>query len=426
MRSSKARNFLIAASMAAIGMATGLANAAELKIWHHTYPPAEEFIKQKAAEYTKLHPDVTFQFQSDPHGDYEVKLLAAIAAGEAPDLINVLDYLYPKFVSKGILAEANLPAMGVKTNEELEALYSPGALKGLMIDNKIYGLPEELNTFALFMNKEHFAEVGIDVTDKANWPKSWDDLFAMAKKVQKKDDSGNFTRLGFNWVFGLDGFWYAMEYWPILNQYGCEVLDAAGKATINSPQCVAAFTDTWQRLVTDGIGGPDYATVNPVNALQDFSDGRQSMMMAGIWSPPLFGEDVKKNYVVAPIPQKDPANPKTLLYNYSMTVTQASKNQEEAWRFLRFLTSDGDGYLRQTGYVTGLKGWEQSDAAKATIGADIFADQLQYGTYFWRSLTWNEEGKAIKDAIEQMMQGTSVQEALDQAAKQIDFVRSQN
>src|SRR6478735_2460990 len=98
MRSFKARNFLIAASMATIGMATGLANAAELKIWHHTYPPAEEFIKQKAAEYTKLHPDVTFQFQSDPHGDYEVKLLAAIAAGEAPDLINVLDYLYPKFV----------------------------------------------------------------------------------------------------------------------------------------------------------------------------------------------------------------------------------------------------------------------------------------------------------------------------------------
>src|SRR5580700_23353 len=83
------------------------ANAAELTIWHHTYPPAEAFIKEKAAEYSRLHPDVTFKFQSDPHGDYEVKLLAAIAAGEAPDLINVLDYLYPKFISKGVLAEAN-------------------------------------------------------------------------------------------------------------------------------------------------------------------------------------------------------------------------------------------------------------------------------------------------------------------------------
>lgn len=412
-------------AVAAIFMPVSMAEAVELKLWHHTYPPAEEFIKKKAAEYSKLHPDVTFSFQSDPHGDYEVKLLAAIAAGEAPDLINVLDYLYPKFISKGMLAEANYEAMGVKTLDDMKALYAPGALDGLVENGKLYGLPEELNTFALFMNKQHFAEVGVDVTDKANWPKTWNDLFALAKKVEKKDANGNFERLGFNWVWGLDGFWYAMEYWPILNQYGCKVVDDSGKAVINSPECVQAFTDTWQRVIADGIGGPDHATVNPVNALQDFSDGRQSMMMAGIWSPPLFGDEVKKNYVVAPIPQKDPSNPHTLLYNYSMTVTAASKNQAEAWRFLRFLTEDGDGYLRQTGYVTGLKDWENTPAAKDTIGSAIFAEQLKNGSYYWRSLTWNEEGKAIKDAIEQFAQGTDVKAALDEAAKQIDFVRSQ-
>ena len=422
---------MIARSVAAFAVSAFLGSAVpvqavELTLWHHTYPPAEEFIKQKAAEYSQLHPDVTFKFQSDPHGDYEVKLLAAIAAGEAPDLINVLDYLYPKFVSKGVLAEADYEAMGVKTLDDMKALYAPGALVGLIENGKLYGLPEELNTFALFMNKKHFAEAGVDVADKANWPKTWDDLFALAKKVQKKDASGNFERLGFNWVWGLDGFWYAMEYWPILNQYGCKVIDENGKAAINSPECVKAFTDTWKRVVTDGIGGPDYATVNPVNALQDFSDGRQSMMMAGIWSPPLFGEDVRKNYVVAPIPEKDPAHPHTLLYNYSMTVTAASKNKAEAWRFLRFLTSDGDGYLRKTGYVTGLKDWQNSPAAKATIGADIFAEQLNYGSYYWRSLTWNEEGKAIKDAIEQFaQQGGDVKQALDAAAQQIDFIRSQ-
>ena len=402
-----------------------LANAAELTIWHHTYPPAEAFIKEKAAEYSRLHPDVTFKFQSDPHGDYEVKLLAAIAAGEAPDLINVLDYLYPKFISKGVLAEANYEAMGVKSLDDMKALYAPGALDGLIENGKLYGLPEELNTFALFMNKKHFAEVGIDVTDRANWPKTWGDLFALAERVQKEDSNGSFQRLGFNWVWGLDGFWYAMEYWPILNQYGCKVIDDSGKAAINSPECVEAFTETWKKLVTDGIGGPDYATVNPVNALQDFSDGRQSMMMAGIWSPPLFGEDVKKNYVVAPIPEKDTAHPHTLLYNYSMTVTAASKNQAEAWRFLRFLTSDGDGYIRKTGYVTGLKDWQNSQGAKDTQGTDIFAEQLSYGSYYWRSLTWNEEGKAIKDAIEQFAQGGDVKQALDGAAQQIDFIRSQ-
>lgn len=414
---------LLAASLTAFSATYAVAENITLKIWHHTYPPAEEFIKQKADEYSKLNPNVTFVMQSDPHGDYEVKLLAAIAAGEAPDLINVLDYLYPKFVSKSMLAEVDLPAMGVKTDEELKALYTPGALDGLTVDGKIYGLPEELNTFVLFLNKQHFQEAGLDATDQKNWPKTWDDLFTLAKKLQVKDSGGNFTRLGFNWVWGLDGFWYAMEYWPILNQYGCKVIGDDGKAAINSPECVQAFTDTWQRVVKDGIGGPDYATVNPVNALQDFSDGRQAMTMAGIWAPPLFGDDVRNNYVVAPIPQKDPAKPHTLLYNYSMTVTKASKNQAEAWKFLRFLTSDGDGYLLKTGYVTGLKDWEKTEAAKKTPGAEIFAEQQKFGAYYWRSLTWSEEGKAIKDAIEQFAQGTDVKEALDGAAKQIDFAR---
>jgi len=399
-------------------------SAAELTLWHHTYPPAEEFIKQKAAEYTKLHPDVTFKFESDPHGDYEVKLLAAIASGSPPDMINVLDYLYPKFVAKGLLAEISLPAMGVKTKEELEALYAPGALAGLTIGGKVYGLPEELNTFELFLNKKQFAEAGLDATDPAVAPKTWSDLFALAKKLQKKDASGKVEHLGFNWVWGLDGFWYAMEYWPILVQYGCQVIDDKNEVAINSPACVKAFTETWQNLVKDGIGGPDFATVNPVNALQDFSQGRQAMTIAGIWAPPLFEGDVKENYVVVPLPQLNPSDPHTLLYNYSMTVTKASKHPEEAWSFLRFLTSDADGYLRKTGYVTGLRGWADSPAAKETRGAAIFAKGQEYGSYMWRSLTWAEEGAAIKKAIETMAQGGDVKSALDDAATEIKSARA--
>ena len=99
-------NIGIFLSVALLSMLSiGSARAVELTIWHHTYPPAEEFIKIKAAEFTKQNPDVTFKFESDPHGDYEVKLFAAFAGGNAPDIINLLDYLYPKFVQKKLLAE---------------------------------------------------------------------------------------------------------------------------------------------------------------------------------------------------------------------------------------------------------------------------------------------------------------------------------
>ena len=401
------------------------AGAVELTIWHHTYPPAEEFIKQKAAEYTKQNPNVTFKFESDPHGDYEVKLFAAFAGGNAPDIINLLDYLYPKFVQKKLLAEISLPAFGVKTKEELEALYEPGALVGNTVDGKIYGVPEELNTFALFLNKKHFAEAGLDATDPKIWPKTWKDLFALAKKVERRDASGKLTRLGFNWVWGNDGFWYAMQYWPILVQYGGHPVDETGAVKINSPECVKAFTETWLSVIKDGIGGPNYASVNPVNALQDFGSGRQSMAMAGIWAPPLWDQEVRDNYVTVPLPQLDPAKPATLLYNYSMTVTSASKHPEEAWKFLRFLTSDGDGYLTHTGYITGLRGWNETPTARKVQGVDVFAQGMKWGSYYWKSVTWAQEGAAIKKAIESFAQGTDVKEALDGAAEEMKAARSQ-
>lgn len=398
--------------------------AVELAFWHHTYPPATDFIAKKAAEYSAKHPDVTITLHEDPHGDYEVKLLSAIAAGNPPDIVNVLDYLFPQFAAKGILAEADAGAFGAKSAAEIEARYMPAALSGLTIDGKLYGVPEEFNTLALFLNKAHFAEIGIDVTKPENWPKTWADVFALSAKLQKKDTSGKVVRVGFNWVWNLDPYWYAQQYWPILVQYGCDVIGPDGKAAINSPACVAAFTETWQKLITDGLGGPNLATVNPVNALQDFSEGRQSMAIACIWAPPLYSDEVKKDYVVAKLPQRDPAQPHTLLNSYALAVTAGSKHQKEAWEFLHFLTSDGDGYLSATGYVTGLQGWADTEVAKQTRGSAVFAEGQKYGSFVWRSPTWAQEGAAIKTAIEQFAQGVPVKDALDQAAAEIDQIRA--
>ena len=403
---------------AAILAMTGTSLSTELTFWHHTYPPARDFIEKKAAEFTKQHPDITINLHDDPHGDYEVKLLAAIAAGNPPDIVNVLDYLFPLYAGRNILAEVDNAAFGVDSVEALNALYQPQALSGLTINGKVYGVPEEFNTLALFINKAHFEEAGLDA--EADAPKTWDELFAIAEKLTAEDGS----RLGFNWVWNLDPYWYAQQYWPILQQYGCDVIGEDGKAAINSEACVAAFTDTWKVLIDKNIGGPSMATVNPVNALQDFSEGRQSMAIAGIWAPPLYSDEVKDQYVVAPLPQLEPENPATLLNSYALAVTAASKHQKEAFEFLNFLTSDSDGYLEATGYVTGRKGWAETEAAKNTRGAEIFSEGQKYGSFVWRSETWTQEGNAIKSAIEQFAQGVPVKEALDQAASAIDSVRN--
>ena len=400
-------------------------NPVSLTFWHHTYPPADEFIQTKIDEYAAENPNVSIELVTYPHGDYETKLLAAISAGDAPDIINLLDYLYPRYVGDGLLAAVDPAAFGGSTMDDVRALYVDKALEGLSADGTVYGVPEEFNTLCLFLNATHFDDIGLDANDPENWPETWEDLFAVAKELEQRDGD-TLTRIGFNWVWNLDPYWYAQQYWPILRQYGGNVLDEEGRAAIDSPESVAMFTEVWQRLITEGMGGPAVATVNPVNALQDFSDGRQSMMIAGIWAPPAFRDnaEVYDNYVVAPLPQKDPANPHTLLNSYSLTVSAASENASEAWRFINHLTSDAGGYIEAAGYVNGRKGWAETPEAEAARGAELFAEGQQHGSFVWRSETWTEEGTAIKQAIENFSQGgASVEDALGQAAEQINSIR---
>jgi multiple sugar transport system substrate-binding protein len=50
---------------------------------------------------------------------------------------------------------------------------------------------------------------------------------------------------------------------------------------------------------------------------------------------------------------------------------------------------------------------------------------MKWGSYYWKSVTWAQEGAAIKKAIESFAQGTDVKEALDTAAEEMKAARSQ-
>ena len=390
-----------------------------IRFWHHTSPPADNFILEKAAAYMSENPDIEIKFETEAHGDYEVKLLAAIAGGNEPDIMNLLDYLIPKYAKKGILAPLNPKAFGVNTLDEVKAMYTPAALEGLTLDGQVYATPEEFNTLALFINGDHMRDIGLNPDDPTNHPKTWNDLFDLGQKLGE----GAPNRVGFNWVWLLDPYWYAQQYWPILVQYGCEVFDSSGNAAINSGACVKAFTETWRAPIDRGLGGPEIASGNKVNALDDFSNGNNSMAIAGIWAPPSFSEAVSKVYVAVPLPQLDPENPKTLHNSYALGVSARSEVQDEAYAFIRYLTSDSDGYLKNAGYVTGFKDWEKTDVAKTVKGSQVFATGQLYGSFVWRSETWTEEGNSIKAGLEEIAQGVPVYKVLNKVNAELNKIR---
>lgn len=409
---------LALATVTACGGSAAGSDEIALRFWHHTYPAADEIIQEAIQAYTEDNPKVSIEFEDIPAGTYNTRLSSAIATDDAPDIINLLDFAMPGY--QNALAPAPPEVFDVESATDIESQYSPGALEGLILDDELYMVPEELNTMALFLNKEIFADAGLDAEDPDDWPETWDDLFELSAQLS---DEGS-SQVGFNWVYNLDPFWYAQQYQPILAQYGCEVFDADGNAAIGSAECVQAFTETWERPLSEGTGGPSVGQSNPVNGLQTFSDGNQAMALGGPWAPSSFSAEMQDNYAVAPMPQRDPADPKTMLYTYGLSVSSSSEHPEEAWKFLRYLTTEySDQYLEEAGYITGLDGWQDSPAGEELNGRDVWLSGIETGVYTWRSETWLQEGTAIKEAIEKFSTGSSsVADALTEAQAQLDNI----
>jgi multiple sugar transport system substrate-binding protein len=400
----------------------------QISFWHHTYTVATDWMREMIAEYEEMNPNVQIELVEHPHGDYEVALLAAISAGDPPDIINLLDYLLPSYYERGLLAPVDPAAFGVEDQQGVIDLFESPALEGMLFDGQVYGVPAEFNTFVVFMNGLHLEELGLDPEDPAICPATWDDFFALADQLEQRDADGNVTRMGFNWVWGLDLFWYAQQYWSGMRQYGCEVVDAEGNVAINSPQCVEMFEETWYSLIEDGSGGPAMATTDPVYAFRDFMDGRQSMVIGGPWATAAWREaapEVYENYVICPHPQLDPENPKSFIHTYALGVSAASEHPEEAWRFLDFLLSKPGEMLQVAGYINGRQGWLDTPEAAEYRGIDRMRTDYENGAFVWRSATFTQEGEAIKNAIETFAQDGDVQGALDQAAAEIEAIRGQ-
>ncbi len=114
-----------------------------------------DYEKIQAAEYMKLHPNVTIEVQSLSAEDLTKKVTAAIASGTPPDLLK--DYVgrTSGYAYQGLL-EDFLPAL---PKEELDD-YDPGFIKMYTINGQLHGLPLYAWTVHLVVNRAIWEEAG--------------------------------------------------------------------------------------------------------------------------------------------------------------------------------------------------------------------------------------------------------------------------
>jgi multiple sugar transport system substrate-binding protein len=243
-------------------------------------------------EFEKLHPNIKVTIENIPYGSYEQKVTAEFITGGAPDLFWVNTPWLATFIKDGMLT--NLTPL-IKANNIDMSQYYPQLVALHSVGDKVYGLPKDWDTIALYYNKAYFAKLHLTVPANLTWNTDGTGSFVTFLKEATTDKSGhNALSPQFNpnqvatYALGVDndpqagwGNYVAENGGKILPYPGAPVTSLA------TPQVEAGMSFLTKDLTDDHVivpatlSGPN---ANGNNLEQLFAEGQVAMWEAGDWN----------------------------------------------------------------------------------------------------------------------------------------------
>lgn len=296
----------------------------KVAIWDKNQEAGLKEIMDDFTEETGIKTDI----QITPWKDYWTMLEAATTGGNMPDVFwmhsqqigiyseydDILLDLTDKIEKSDVIDLENY-------NQDVVKLYQKD-------DGKQLGIPKDLDSAAVWYNKDMFDEAGIPYPT-ADW--TWDDFREIAKKLTKADGS----QYGLAMKPGSDQeSWYGTIY-----AYGGKVIsDDKKKSGFDDPKTIEAC-QVIENIIKDG-SMPEYQTLadNETVALQEA--GTVAMTFQGSWTAPELKQNdyLKEHIAIAPLP-KGPEGAVSMCNGLAWSASAQGQHTDEAWQLIEYLGS---------------------------------------------------------------------------------------
>lgn len=221
-----------------------------IQLWHHFTPEVEQQAMQDLADrFHELHPNVTIEVTVVGSGDMATKTNTAMQANEPPDIFSGWGGAsLGNYVDAGLVQDlTDELAVDGWVDEFL-----PGPLALYTLDGRSYGVPIRAGAWGLWIDKDLFAEAGID-----GCPTLWSDFIDDVVALQ---DAG-ITPL----AIGAKDQWTTAGWWEYLSIRAASADEVAATATLTNR------TGSWtaEPFVLAGD------MISELVALEPFQDGYQ-------------------------------------------------------------------------------------------------------------------------------------------------------
>ncbi len=252
------------------------------------------------------------------------KLMPAMIAGNAPDLIGISVTRYAEYAESGKLyALDDFIASSDKLNT---SDLVPGLIRAGNYNGKQYVMPMAFAAEVMYYNKDMFRSAGLD---PENPPQTIYELQDAWSKLIIKDANGNITQ--YAQAIGIKS---TVAMMPIFMwMYGADYIKD-GKSVLYSKEAIEAMTMI-QNAFKEGVS-PVGLTGQEADNL--FSAGKAAIEFNGAWAINGF-RSAGIDLGIAEIPSGINGERKTWGGDSVLAITKDSKVKEEAWDFIEYWNS---------------------------------------------------------------------------------------
>lgn len=334
--------------------------------------------------------------------NFQDAITARFAAKNAPDVFYLESFVAPKFIKSGVLADIS---DDVKNQEDF---YQPliDSFKGN--DGKLYAVPKDYSTLALYVNMDLLTQAGFTIEDV---PADWDGLLEFAKKLQGKLADGQAAM-----VFDTS----MARHLSSMLASGLNPVTGDGKADFTSSKDTLAYLQSIVDGKKDGYLQNPQIDLGVDWAGAAFGTNKAVMMIEGNWVISALKNDYADvKYEALPAPTVN-GNEQTMTFTVGYAVSKDSKHKKTAIEFVNYMTGDGQ---KQWSELSGTFPTRQSVADAMKLDEDpilkAHIEGANYGTVWSSGVTLPVISAAFDNQFLAALNGDkTVEQAMKDAEKE--------
>jgi multiple sugar transport system substrate-binding protein len=344
------------------------ATAVNLDFWNPFTGGDGPFLRKIVDQFNTETPNVKIKFstQKDLYGS----LHAAKAANKLPQVSIVHLDAIPQNAADGIFQPIDdlITTLGLSEKDFTADVWKNGLWK----DHR-YGVPLDTHTLSFYWNKALFRKAGLD-PEKA--PTNSAEFVAAAQAITQKAGVPGFMVVqgggGANFLLGIE--WATTFY----QSGGKWTSDDYSQSMINS-QAGIDSAGFWKSFVDQGISPKGTESDSEIAA---FKQGKNGMVMSGIWETNGYIDALKEDLGAGPVPQLFGKGVWSGSHNMGITTREMSADEKQGAQYFIAWISEHSLDWAKAGQIPARQSVRNSAEFKALPAVSKIAEQQPDARFF--------------------------------------------